>query len=372
MDNWRTTSECAAEYTKDVRKKQREDGFDRFNFDIKIDDFAGVTDKTMFFCVRYNTNGQDYWDANGGKNFRVEFHKRPVAARRNSEPPVVQRPTFSTPEDEMDLLPDAIAEPRPTLKSPRSLIFENIYDDHPDTQHGAEHEKPIRFKQPRPKAQDSFSTRYDFGASLTAAISAANSMLQGSGNEIQPRKTVTTRGRSDYNPYFALSPAQVAAADASVSSGTRSPTFPPGLDDSADNTPASSGEVSPVPGVSTSKTPFAGSASYQELINNYCFFGTTDGQPRSTKPPVPAPTIGSATSKDGTGSQLRPHSFTASPYATPPYSTSPPQHTSRQFRNGANSHSSSEDHSPTLCARDSVSGYLHDHSSGSTTPTIKI
>ncbi|ORY85044.1 putative phosphatase regulatory subunit-domain-containing protein [Protomyces lactucae-debilis] len=361
MDNWRTTSECAAEYTKDVRKKQREDGFDRFNFDIKIDDFSGVTDKTMFFCVRYNTNGQDFWDANGGKNFRVEFHKRPVAARRNSDPPVVQRPIFSTAEDEMDLLPDSIQPEgaRQSLKSPRSLIFENIYDDHPGSVE--EREKPIRFKAPRPKTQDSFSTRYDFGASLSAAISAANSMLQGSGNEIQPRSTVQARGRSNFNPYFAVSPAQVAAAEA----GTRSPTFPPALD-SSDNTPASSGDVSPVPGVSTTKQPFAEAKSYQELINNYCFFGTGDAQHGSRVSTKAAPSSTLA-SKEGTGSQLRPHSFTASPYATPPYSSSPPNKAVGHFSRDSNGRvASSEEVSPNLCA-----GYLS-HDSGASTPTIKI
>lgn len=273
MDYWRTTSESAAEYTQDVRRKQRDDAFDRFLFRIKIDDFAGVTDKTMFFCVRYNAAGQDYWDSNGGMNFRVEFHKEPQAERRYSDPPAIApfRPSSKMLQSqEVDLSPKLPI-------SSESLDYEDIYDKHPvSSLDDVDQEQPIVVKSTKKRGistGDTFSNRYDFGASLTAAIAAANSMLQGSDGEIK----VKTRNQThhvedirDFNPYFAVKPAQIEPASLS---GTMSPSFPPALDSSENNTPASSGNVSPVPGITTrgSSTSTGHGHAYQELLNNYCF-----------------------------------------------------------------------------------------------------
>lgn len=279
LDHWRTTSETGAEYTQDVRKKHRDDPFDRFLFSIKIDDFNGVTDKTMFFCVRYNTAGQDYWDSNGGQNFRVEFHRRPVAARRNSDPPKMA-PIRSNSIDDVALnLGDNVALRNVPMTSPNSLIFENIYDDHPSTTFAdQDQEKPIKMKSVGRRgaaSSDSFSNRYDFGASLSAAIAAANTMLQGSGDEVRLKSKRTQvehiENATTYNPYFSVKPSQLYA-DEKEEAGIVSPTFPPGLDSSQCNTPTSSGNVSPVPGVTTNSTePSGKDQAYQSLLDKYCF-----------------------------------------------------------------------------------------------------
>ncbi|TKA65948.1 hypothetical protein B0A49_11143, partial [Cryomyces minteri] len=70
LDYWKTTSEVVAEYNNDVRKKEANDGLDRFNFNIKLADLANLETKTMLLCVRYNVNGQDYWDNNEDTNFQ--------------------------------------------------------------------------------------------------------------------------------------------------------------------------------------------------------------------------------------------------------------------------------------------------------------
>ena len=76
LDYWKTTSEVVAEYNNDVRRKEANDGFDRFNFNIKLEDQANLESKTMFFCIRYNVNGQEFWDSNGNMNFQVDFVKK--------------------------------------------------------------------------------------------------------------------------------------------------------------------------------------------------------------------------------------------------------------------------------------------------------
>ncbi|KAK1919184.1 hypothetical protein P3342_008908 [Pyrenophora teres f. teres] len=76
LDYWKTTSEVVAEFNQDVRKKQKEDGYDRFNFNIKLADLANLESKTLLLCVRYQVNGQEYWDNNNSMNYQVDFSKK--------------------------------------------------------------------------------------------------------------------------------------------------------------------------------------------------------------------------------------------------------------------------------------------------------
>ena len=66
-----------------------DEGWDRFAFTIKLDDFKRKLDeRQMIMCVRFSANGQEWWDANDGINYNFNFKKiaprRPV---RNSTPP---------------------------------------------------------------------------------------------------------------------------------------------------------------------------------------------------------------------------------------------------------------------------------------------
>lgn len=268
MDHWRTTSESSAEHTNDVRKKHRDDGFDRFLFDIKIDDFSGVTDKTMFFCVRYIVAGREYWDSNGGQNFRVEFHnrekqRRVSLTRRGSDPPA--RKTSMTLDDEALRAEVTRTHSHQTAKSDESLILENIYDNRTKQSLEEDLERPIAMKRgKRPTGNDAFSNRYDFGASLSAAIAAANSLLQGSGDEIQSKGARPNFTSPSYNPYFGdVSPR--------VGGEVSPPSLAPFVESPMDATPLSSGDNSPRPGTGM---PLANNNAYQTLLHNYCFFGS--------------------------------------------------------------------------------------------------
>jgi hypothetical protein len=85
LDYWKTTSEVAAEYTCEMRPRISPQGHDRFTFNIKLSDLANLKSKTLFFCVRYNVNGQEFWDNNDGANFQVDFGKKhlPQNGKRN-------------------------------------------------------------------------------------------------------------------------------------------------------------------------------------------------------------------------------------------------------------------------------------------------
>jgi Carbohydrate/starch-binding module (family 21) len=85
---WKTISEVLAEYNNDIRWKEQADGYDQFNFNIKLADQTNLEEKTMFFCVRYAVNGIEYWDNNNWTNFQVNFRRkvRPECGKNVMQP----------------------------------------------------------------------------------------------------------------------------------------------------------------------------------------------------------------------------------------------------------------------------------------------
>ncbi|EOA83187.1 carbohydrate-binding module family 21 protein [Exserohilum turcica Et28A] len=265
LDYWKTTSEVVAEFNHDVRKKQKDDGYDRFNFNIKLADQANLESKTLLLCVRYQVNGQEYWDNNNAMNYQVDFSKK-VKQREN------KRPTASL---------GAIPRSRhsPLAPRPRSMPAASFDDDF-----GHEFETKFQFGSGRPTFGDSpsssiklkpkskrsvyqnqappsqvsqaFASRYDFGASLTAALSNAQTALgDRSGLKID------THGRMNKGYFDRSAPAVQSQATAAPIPGTR-------------------------PDSLTLEKPDLQSAEYNELIQKFCFFGTPTGKssPNATTP----------------------------------------------------------------------------------------
>jgi hypothetical protein len=86
LDYWKTVFEVVAEYYHDVRRPKHTDGYDRFNFSIKLADLANLEGKTMFFCVKYLVNGQEYWDNNNSTNLQIDFRKEEKPRNRKNDP----------------------------------------------------------------------------------------------------------------------------------------------------------------------------------------------------------------------------------------------------------------------------------------------
>ncbi|KAL1605125.1 hypothetical protein SLS60_004668 [Paraconiothyrium brasiliense] len=249
LDYWKTTSEVVAEFNHDVRKKQKDDGYDRFNFNIKLADQANLESKTLLLCVRYQVNGQEFWDNNGSINYQVDFMKKSKPSPNTGSSGTLR----------------AIPRSRhsPTGPRPRSMPAGSFDDDF-----GQEFGSKFAFGPSRPQLRDSpsasirlkprtkrsnlfqehtanrqpagqaFSTRYDFSASLSAALSNAQTAL-GDRSGLTPNGT--TKGSKDYFNKDAAP--KVSAAPVP---GTR-----PG-------------------GLSTEK-PDLQSAEYNELIQKFCF-----------------------------------------------------------------------------------------------------
>jgi hypothetical protein len=270
LDFWQTVSEVTAEFNNDIRRKQREENVDRFTFKVKLHEMANLESKQLFFCIRYCVANQELWDNNEGMNYQVDFKKKflpqsgkPGAVRMalpRSRPVVTTQqrpiPTVDTYNYEDDLKALTIQVDKPVPKS--SVMISE----------GAE---PVRRANPSGNA---FSNRYDFTASLTAAISAA-----------------TTTSPKPEDGYFAYASAESAPTKTSPEPAAPLPAakklhFAPAAV-APSSPPQNPSKVSTGPPdiVVAGEKPSIESLSYRELLETYCFFGSVRGPSTTTNPP---------------------------------------------------------------------------------------
>lgn len=276
LDYWKTTSEVVAEFNHDIRQPRQTDGRDRFNFNIKLADLANLEAKTMFFCVKYTVNGKEYWDNNNSTNFQVDFRKKDKPRNgKNGPNGAASRPASNALPRSHSRTPASSAGPSPKTVSATFDDFGDGFDaqyklpkfQQPVHTYLGESAAPLRLKtvntttgvpdRRSPVAGQAFGNRYDFGASLSAAINATNTYPGG-----LPTKRTQRR-----------SPPKVVADAEETSSpitmvNTRS--FRP-------NT--SPGTSSTGPGADK---PMLASQSYNELLDKYCFVRRAN---TITKPP---------------------------------------------------------------------------------------
>lgn len=272
LDYWKTTSEVVADFSSDVRRKHANDVNDRFVFSIKLEDQNHLENKTLVFCVRYNVNGQEFWDNNNSMNYHVLFLKKPVAqAGKNgvrgdsSRPLYGSRNSSLTRPRSMPISSDDFATCFPPYEFP-SL--------HPSPSRMIG-DTPLRFRNPqagREATPDSsrqspdvfsqaFGSRYDFDVSLSAAIHGASNT---SGDRSRPTsaKTMSFAPRSPVGP---------SAQHAGESRGGK-------RDGNTPNGTSTSSSTEPVPRALMGEKPALQSSSYNELLDKYCFV-----RPRSAK-----------------------------------------------------------------------------------------
>jgi hypothetical protein len=250
LDYWKTTSEIAAEYSHEIRPKETPLGLDRFTFSIKLADTANLASKTLFFCIRYSVDGQEFWDNNSSANFQVDFRKKHLPQNgKNNFQGASSRPLNGLPRSNRRNSP---ASPRPKSMPAAMDDFGNdpkFNFDQPIHEYLGE-TGPLRLKSKSAGnlASDditnslsspsgaAFANRYDFGASLTAAVQAAKDSMGRDRDALYMRNHV--RGST-------------VPASAPVTSVNSNPT---------------SGHGSPNPSLPSS--------SYEELVNKYCFVRT--------------------------------------------------------------------------------------------------
>lgn len=253
LDYWKTTSEVVAEFNQDVRKKQKDDGYDRFNFNIKLADQANLESKTLLLCVRYQVNGQEFWDNNNSMNYQVDFSKKvkqPQTKRsagglgaipRSRHSPLAPRPRSMPPSSADDDFGHEF-ENKFQFGSGRGVVLADSPNSSirlkPKSKRGSIY--PDQALQ-RSQVGQAFSSRYDFSASLSAALSTAQTALG-------ERSGLKVNTSDQANKSYFDRPAPLAKAH---SSGA------------------------PVPGTRPDslslEKPDLQSAEYNELIQKFCF-----------------------------------------------------------------------------------------------------
>lgn len=149
VDNWKTITELAAEYNDDVRRKHRPQGYDRFSFAINMADLPqhASTTKSLFFCVKYCCNCQDFWDNNNAANYKVDFTR-------------VTKHKSCNGNSSLDRLPTRLR---------RSNSVDNPVSSDLDSD-------SIMGRMQRSKNQ--LASRYDFGASFSATSAAGSPAMR--------------------------------------------------------------------------------------------------------------------------------------------------------------------------------------------------
>lgn len=288
LDYWETVSEVIAEFNSDVRKKQREEGVDRFIFNIKLVDQVNLERKLLFFCVRYNVAGQEFWDNNHGFNFQVDFNKKAKpqngkngavrVALPRSKPSTAPRPRSMPNFDELEGYDTLFGKEAEDTTLPKTKSLE-ITDT---TESLARRANP---------SGNAFGNRYDFGASLAAAVKAANTVVgpKRSGLGIKTDKADKTDKNAQDSPYFKFGSAVLEVTEPRVPEVrvTKAPvvaarvlrnTSPDKKDTSTPiESPSGAGAGSPEvfqPSAFLGEKPSIESSSYRELLDNYCFVST--------------------------------------------------------------------------------------------------
>ncbi|KAK9451077.1 putative phosphatase regulatory subunit-domain-containing protein [Limtongia smithiae] len=287
VDYWKTVSEVGADFCDEAGRRKPPAGYDRFSFAIKLQDFSKLEQKTLFFCVRYNVNGEEYWDNNNNQNYEVIFRrksrKRGVdmgtsasngryafnmasAERRLSDSDVEGAPLMAM----LSRAAASMKAPRPTRAESRDYLFDGdggsaMMTSMSDTSLYS------KIKTSRPSTPTEivapsgrpFTSRYDFQASLSA-------VNRGGGSN--------SSGFSSINAAWEHREDEVASSSSSTATTTSSARTGPSSEDLKhvneqlawlrqardsrhNGSSTSSGGKAPVD-----------STSYQSFLDSYCFF----------------------------------------------------------------------------------------------------
>jgi hypothetical protein len=307
FDNWQTVSEVSATY--DSSQNNGTDGkeadWDRFTFNVKLEDFTNLEDRRMFFCVRYNVDEQEFWDNNFGSNYLVEFRKRPnFLLRRISRASKINNASGASDDavicDDFDveLTSESFAKNlAQQIRSPQSVLLANLGESSPFARKSTLTPSPsvssgiVNGVPPRQPTGKAFANRYDFGASLSAAIANANAANGFEGSGLPKTRSPKLANTDSYFGPISLSfcqslttqPSTELKEDSLFNNTTkshlstlqqahhfRSRSYPLGSPSQSPNWPIEDGKGGYNTKEGTDK-PSVGSTSYMELITNYCF-----------------------------------------------------------------------------------------------------
>ncbi|OQE47434.1 hypothetical protein PENCOP_c001G02995 [Penicillium coprophilum] len=342
LDYWRTTSEVAAAYCHDVRRQQVADGFDRFSFDLKLNDQANLETKTMFMCIRYNVAGQEYWDNNDTLNYQVDFHKVPKTptskpSTGGSRPALPRSRSFTSSHSmRPHSMPPTYDFPDLGDKKPFTPPF-NGANGAPLTRTPSDEIDTVAPPKRRENSK-AFGNRYDFGASLSAAMRSKAPL---------DRTALTARARSG----------ETVVPETSKPS-KKSPSFEKDrqgpVSAVSDNFRTGARVEDLKPSSLVSSKPQLESPVYQELVDKYCFYGSPQASNLKAHPSISSGREGEAPKHISAPAcpspPLSPRSPAplSAPVAVNPRASPRPSASPISFRYSFNRGFMNDSHSPTV------------------------
>lgn len=279
LDYWKTTSEVVAEYICEIRPVDTRHGQDRFNFTIKLSDLANLESKTLYFCIRYDVNGQEHWDNNGGTNFQVDFKKtlpqngkagasspRPSLPRAKSN----RRPSPAPGTKQATATSDAFG------KSPRLHFGQSIHEYLGEPGPTGVRLKGVKSSSSLPSDNLSkrlsapsgqFANRYDISASISAAIQTARDGLY-----MKPPKRCGTTALSNAKSADKPAPSTVLTKHEPSATGGNTQQLPAAKGEAVGAVGWAPAAVGPkIRPAADSPTSSISSASYEEIVSKWCF-----------------------------------------------------------------------------------------------------
>lgn len=266
LDYWKTTSEVVAEFNSDPRS-QVNDGCDRFIFHIKLSDQANIDSKTLLLCVRYNVGGQEFWDNNDNTNYQIDFskgvNKIPKSSRPAQSSPLGQRPLSAIPRSrhtppssrggrhesaDDDFVSRFDSSSAYSFGSPAKLL-----DDSTSSIKLKPKSKRASILAPGPPSQptNGLGSRYDFGTSLSAALTTAQDHLGRRSGLVNGAMAKPQANGSYFGPVDRVEPAK---KDAKTER----------------------------PDAITTDRPAMGSDQYRDLVQKFCYVGSNRSSTSTT------------------------------------------------------------------------------------------
>ncbi|KAL0072906.1 carbohydrate-binding module family 21 protein [Phycomyces blakesleeanus] len=99
-DAWATWTDVGALYKESVGGDCENSALDRFVFFITISPDTDLLTTQFSMAVRYQVREREFWDNNGGKNFRVQWRPPPPPPPLTPSPPQVQAQVHQTDSDQ--------------------------------------------------------------------------------------------------------------------------------------------------------------------------------------------------------------------------------------------------------------------------------
>lgn len=140
FDNWFTIVNVDAKYTSDIPRVLKRAGYDRFLFQLSTPVLLSMYFKTnpnflnsapnFEFCIKYTSGGQDFWDNNHSRNYRLSFNHNNFLKLNKAASPTPKKTTsfddsyFSfTPKNVRQSTDTKVADSQvPSIPSPSDYI----------------------------------------------------------------------------------------------------------------------------------------------------------------------------------------------------------------------------------------------------------